>query len=788
MSRKSVLIIFVIIYSGVVIVVHDACPYPDFVQSQGGERVWRGHMQSKAGDTPAEYSVSFDGLLMRVVASNVSFQRRCTLKVGNRTYLAAQRDIVVTTDRAPRIRYLCMEFVRRSDAVLQLRTSRLASRMDPHLCAENQLMLDDRPLVDHGHRGRSAAGSGCQLTGGYDIHLYDRRRHRGLCDALDAETRLEAACGGDDSFIHFRFRYDFCVPTGLSMRADQVARCAATWTNDNDVFTVLVASAADNEDRLHAWCLRRPRRTFGRPFTAILFGQLVCDESPVAELADALMVDMQLSEDWGSSLCEDDYEGCSWDHPAKCTRAADCARTCYMCNDFSPTNCFFSTALDGRWQSPDGAMSLNVELSSLMLTVADRSGRARSTNYDCVEWRQERRSSDIAKFAKHSVDEHLVVTRPGGGCRPRYACVQFQYYATGNDDHLPSVIYFRISASRPWPIYDRLDCSSFQYVSLQWSASEVDQRYTVLTSVMTNSTRGHRDYVSCVTTSLPVATRFVVEFENDEQRRCSARIEPPPKPAEVDIYFRLISDGCWKKNVALDVRCLDRVTLSSTGAVLLLTESSPFLPWRLDADSVFCWLFTDNDTFYLLSAADCDPLTSLKRLKDKVIHPIAVFVDALTVTSTTVAATATTSVLISPSFAENNNLTQHGSSDDIVAPDVANNATSPAPDLSTATATSLPKCDSSLATLNHTRHDFAAQQPSVVDANDDSDIGSRGHGDRSHAEMSYAHVTNSAAAAAAATTTVVIAVDALILLAPIVLVGICVRSREPSVTDTWRCG
>ena len=123
-----------------------------------------------------------------------------------------------------------------------------------------------------------------------------------------------------------------------------------------------------------------------------------------------------------------------------------------------------------------------------------------------------------------------------------------------------------------------------------------------------------------------------------------------------------------------------------------------------------------------------------------------------------------------------------------MAPDVANNATSPAPDLSTATATSLPKCDSSLATLNHTRHDFAAQQPSAVDVNDDSDIGSRGHGDRSHAKMSYAHVTNSAAAAAAATTTVVIAVDALILLAPIVLVGICVRSREPSVTDTWRCG
>ena len=765
MSKKAILIVYVIVYSAVVIVVVNACHYPDFVQSGGGERDWRGHLLP--GST--ECSVSFDGRLMRVVATNVSFQRRCMLKVGNRTYLAAQREIIVTSDRAPQNLYLCMQFVRRSDAVLQLRTSRLASRMDPHLCAENQLILNDRPLVDRRYRWLSSvwSGSGCPLAGGYDIHLYDRRLRRGVCDALHAETRLEATCGGDNSLIHFRFRYDFCVPSGLRMGVDQVTRCAATWTTDNDLFTVLVASTAHSEDRLDAWCLRRPRRTFGRPFIAFLFTQLVCDRRPAAELADALMIDMRPSRDWESSLCEDDYEGCQWDYPAKCKRTADCARTCAMCNDTTPSSCFFSAPLIAHWRSPDGTTFLNVDVGSVMLTVVDTSGRAGSTEYDCVEWHRDPRFSDVSQFAYHRVDEHLLVTRPGNGCRPRYACVQLQYHTLTDDGQTPSVIHFRISASRPWPIYDGLDCSSFLHIGLQSSVGEADHRFALLTSSLTNSTRG-RNYVSCVTASLPVTVRFVVEFENEHQR-CFARIQPSPNPADVDLHFRLILDGCWNKNVTLDVRCLDRVTLGSERAALLVTELSPYVP-SLDKDSLLCWLFTDNDTVYLLSPADCDPLTSVTRLQSGVIHPFAVFVNALTLTSTTTAP----SVLI----AERNDITVYGPSDDIsalydsAAPDAANNVTSQAIDSATAIPTSPRQFASSVAMGNHTRHDSAPKQSSVVDA---KNVGSRGHSDRSHAATSsYVHATNNAAAA----TTAVIAVDVFILIAPIIPVGICVRSRE----------
>jgi len=762
-GRRTMVVVFVILYSAIIVVVYDACRYPDYVQSRGGEREWRGHLPSEDADGHTSYSVSFDGRLMRVVTSNFSFHRRCMLKVGNRTYLATQRDVVVSTDRAPTNRYVCMEFVRRGDAVLQLRTSRLASRMDPHLCAENQLILDARPLVDRRRRWRSAAESDCQLAGGYDVHLYDRRRRLGVCDALDAKTRLEVACTDDIGSFHFRFRYDFCVPSGLGMRVDEVTRCAATWTTDDEVFTVLVARTDDDEDRLAAWCLRRPKRTFGRPFTAFLFRQLVCDDRPIAKLTNALMVDMRLSEDWGQSLCEDDYEGCAWDYPAVCSQTADCARTCSMCNDSVPANCQFRFPLYGRWRSPGGRASLLVDASSLVLTADDGSGRDRSTYYQCVEWHQNSRPSELSEFAQHAVDEHLVVTRPGSGCRPRYACVQLQYHAL-DVRQSPSVIHFRISASRPWPIYDRISCSSFRYVSLQSTTGEDGRQFTLMTSLPTNSTTG-RNYVDCDAASLPVATRFIVEFEN-EHRRCFARIKPATKPAGVNGHFQFILSDCGEDEFVMDVRCLDRVTLSSGNSVLLVTELSPFF-LGLDVDSVVCWLFTNaSDRFYFLSSSDCDPLTSLERLRRRMIRPIAVFVDELTITSTTVAATASVSVSTSLTAAKNSDVpdAKYNSSDDADRLMPANNSTSMS---ATATPTSRQQSHGiSLATPHHS----TAQQSSIPV--DDED-GSKGHNDRSHAgRASLAHVTNAAAAGPAART-----VDMLICIATSLLVKICVPSR-----------
>ena len=478
------------------------------------------------------------------------------------------------------------------------------------------------------------------------------------------------------------------------------------------------------------------------------------------------MIDMQLSEDWGSSLCEDDYEGCAWDYPADCTRTADCARTCSICNDSTPTNCLFSAPLCGIWRSPNGATSLNVDGSAIMLTVVDERGRATSTQYECVDWLLDSRSNYSPNCTNHSVDEHLVVTRPGSGCRPRYACVQLLYDASDDGDQSPSVIHFHISASRPWPIYDRLDCSSFLYVSGQSSAIEDEQRFILLASVLTNLTHG-RHYVDCGVSSLPVAVRFIVEFQF-EHRRCFAHIERTP---EGDRYFRLTLDDCWKKNVTFDVRCVDRLKLNSEGAVLLVTELSPYFHF-LDEDSLFCWLFKDSEMFYLLSSADCDPLTSLERLQRGVIRPIAVFVDALTVTSSTFAATTTISIASWPSLAENSSAIEHDSNNDSVslyysvAPVAAINTTSLENISTSVTSTSQGQLDGSQAMTNQTLHDPAPEQ---------TDVGSRGHSDRSHAGISsFAHVTNVAAAVAR---TANIAVDVFIFFAPSELIGIYAWSR-----------
>jgi len=46
-------------------------------------------------------------------------------------------------------RYICLEFIRKSSLVVQIRASRLSDVMDRRLCDEAELVLNEWPMVDH---------------------------------------------------------------------------------------------------------------------------------------------------------------------------------------------------------------------------------------------------------------------------------------------------------------------------------------------------------------------------------------------------------------------------------------------------------------------------------------------------------------------------------------------------------------------------------------------------------------------------------------------------------------
>jgi hypothetical protein len=92
-----------------------------------------------------------------------------------------------SSSRTPR-RYACVQFVLRSASVLQMRYSAAPSdKKDRSLCNDANLVLDDWLLVDRHHVLDDQTL--CSLQGGFSIRIYDKSRHRGVCDAYKVRVK-----------------------------------------------------------------------------------------------------------------------------------------------------------------------------------------------------------------------------------------------------------------------------------------------------------------------------------------------------------------------------------------------------------------------------------------------------------------------------------------------------------------------------------------------------------------------------------------------------------------------
>ena len=382
----------------------------------------------------------------------------CLLEAGPSRYLTRRRAASTTGsgtgsggDGESPWEYGCIEFIRRSSDVVQLRRSTVGSRTkNASLCSdEGRMALDDWPLVDEDEfldddveddddGRRSTFERRCAIRpGGYAANIYDKLTRQGVCDAYDSETRIEAGCVRGEGLV-FRFRYAACVPQRLNMRIDQPARCLASWTDGRRyAYTVLRHDAA-----LHFWCLRRPiASTSSRSaeaFAIQLFRDLVCggDVGDQGRSRAGGSVGGGGSGNGGSgsgsgsgggsnrfltiamtpeparatwdSLCVDDYEACRyWSRP--CAHVGSvamltCARSCGICSAGAPptpprpTGCSLPAKLRGRWREVNTAAAAAAAAGSTTSYVgsdeSDKDG-FRSTSQ---QWR---RTIDIGRSSFH---------------------------------------------------------------------------------------------------------------------------------------------------------------------------------------------------------------------------------------------------------------------------------------------------------------------------------------------------------------------------------------------------
>jgi len=315
----------------------DRCQFPDFLQSNRtldrAERQWMSHVvNNEEGSSLCAFPVSFDGGNWHQKSpgrdchnvhidddNQVAFKRECILAVQRNRFVVRHYDVKMNIDLNITMTYrrnllfkgyLCVEFVRRGQAVAQIRTTEKYRWLADSSVCNDDVILDEWPLVDIGEAYFSAPSS-CRIAigrgnhgegGGFSVRLYDKVLRRGVCDALHGETRVEFACSADDigiddsdNLIEFRFRHHACVPRGIGMAINQRVNCLASWTDDSSGNGTAQQSFAvlrhDVDKRV--WCFRFPSSipwseagSYQRSssFTAHLFRDLRCDRAGQTEL------------------------------------------------------------------------------------------------------------------------------------------------------------------------------------------------------------------------------------------------------------------------------------------------------------------------------------------------------------------------------------------------------------------------------------------------------------------------------------------------------------------------
>ena len=454
------------IYSAVAL----SCEFPAFLQTNssvdGQWRDWRGRVREQHMETGLQMTVSENTISVESTDDQTSSYVLHCVEVLPASDKDDVKFLVRRLDNVASLPYYtCVQFVRRSAEIVQLRTTPLSDHQpDAAIChaAVDAWQLDPWILIDRAAvlSGGSRRGVPCALRGGFGVRMYDRTGHQGACDSRRGETRMEADCEHLAEGTRFYFRHKTCIPVGLYMYATQRTLCVANWAAGAYTFTLL------QHDRLsYAWLLRFPTKPEDS-FTAYLLSDLVADLTDyIAETTNYIRLDTVRDVPRpATSLCLDEHDDAcaAWRRP--CTsgpRAAlACARTCGLCNATRPVVCRFPPELIGCWDGSGGGDKdgLTVEFQQTSLAMKPTSGSRLST-LRCVRWQSPPVTSSTADRFRY-ITNQMLVAEYTDGCRPRYVCARILRKST-------SVVYFRLSAARVWPLTssptDPIDCHAFSF-------------------------------------------------------------------------------------------------------------------------------------------------------------------------------------------------------------------------------------------------------------------------------------------------------------------------------------
>ena len=240
--------------------------------------------------------------------------------------------------------YSCMQILRRSDNIIQIRESQRQLFRNPNACNKEHLILDNWPMTNA--MGFEKQKVACPFSGGYNIRFHTSDKQP-KCATEIVPTRLESECEAGDGMT-IKFTNEECIDPDLGMEMEQDLYCAATWTHGNVTFVAV----RPQSDEYNIWCMRFRGTDLSRGIDhAEIFLDFVCDPGDgygiLRETSNYLNIEFE--QRVISTTCADSYVFCEDDRLCeKETYVIHCRKMCGECSG-RQDQCNFLPKFEGEW-------------------------------------------------------------------------------------------------------------------------------------------------------------------------------------------------------------------------------------------------------------------------------------------------------------------------------------------------------------------------------------------------------------------------------------------------------
>ncbi|XP_046374413.1 uncharacterized protein LOC124147718 [Haliotis rufescens] len=522
------------------------CRFPEFLQR---EEPW-------AADYGEGTFVAYvKGTYMQINqikgGSGSAYARRCIQKTSNGKYL------VTHEEKQKEHRFVCMQFLRRSANIVQLKVSRNSNRRSIDLCQDRLMALDHWPIVQLSQTPDQRIT--CPFVGGYNVQM-QFPNHTIVCADHLLLLRIESECEKGEGIL-FDFRDEQCIPPSLPRDVKQRAYCIAHWEENGQTFVILQHATVHKQ----MWCLRISD-ALGDMKGAYLMLDLVCHPNE-SEEETLNYYYISIEKQVHSSICADAVDGCSLIKDFCDTDFRQhCSKTCRDCEYESEIGlCTFPEHMRGKWIDAKGSRENEINIYDYSMNINDI-GR-----FQCLEMQ-----SDYYR------DRRVLLELFDNGCYPRYACVELEKIA------LP-VMKYRLGRRLDWPLIPthdqkKLICDDERFKSKPNSLYDNSLKPPRL---LIRKEKIH--YVSC---GLPPSLQYGLSFR-EEGEDCGGCLYYSPVHEDDSIKVQPVN--CSSPNLSIDYRCVASFQFGNdTHAVVAKSR-----------DTYLCWVFTDDSKIKVLTAGDC---------------------------------------------------------------------------------------------------------------------------------------------------------------------------------------